>query len=252
MQTEISQALMQLREKKPLILNITNFVTMDFMANALLALGAAPIMSVLDSELEELLAISSAININIGTLDNHFITRAIRVADMAKNLDKPVVLDPVGAGATRIRTETAIKLLPFANIVRGNASEIMALCGAANKTLGVEATHSTMQAQASTMTLAKNYQNTVVVSGPTDFITDGHAQHSVLEGSTLMPLITGMGCTLTAVIAAFAAINRDYLKSSLLATTYFGLCGTKAQHKASSPGSFRTAFIDSLHEGLYP
>lgn len=244
---ELEKTLLQLRELKPLILCLTNHVTMDFMANSLLSLGAAPIMSEEERELEELIHICQAININIGTLDEAFIRRTELTIRFAKQAHKPIVLDPVGAGATKIRTTTARLLLESADIIRGNASEIMALDDLSAQTLGVESTRPVSHATESAIRLAKQYQCTVVVSGEIDFVTDGEQNIHLAYGSRLMPLVTGMGCTLTAVIAAFRATTPLAFKAAHLATAYFGLCGALAEQKSSYPGSFRTSFIDELY-----
>lgn len=244
---DIEQALIALRKKKPLILCLTNHVTMDFMANCLLSIGAAPIMSEDQRELDELVLMSHAISINMGTLDHVFIERATTAAQLATQHQKPVILDPVGAGATHLRTVSSRSLLVTCDIVRGNASEIMALTEDVNETLGVESTHSVSHVTHSATALAKNHHCTVVVSGEQDFITDGQQENYLTVGSPLMPLVTGMGCTLTAVIAAFRAVVSDAYTAAYLATAYFGLCGGLAASKTDKPGSFRTGFIDELY-----
>lgn len=244
---QIDIALKELRNTKPLVLNLTNYVTMEYMANVLLALGAAPIMSMCDAELEELVQISSCVNINIGTLDDAFINRCNLAIELAKKYQKPIILDPVGAGATAIRTKTAINFAQHASIIRGNASEIMALAHIHQKTLGVESTHSTTDAKESAMAIANQYGCSVVVSGPTDYITDGKNDFTVPFGSALMSKITGMGCSLTAVLAAFRGISIDAFESSKLATLYFGLSGQLTEKESTSPGSYRIAFIDNLY-----
>ena len=244
---ELDKVLRQIRQAKPLVLCLTNHVTMDFMANCLLSIGAAPIMSQDTRELEELVRMSHAVNINIGTLDREFMERALTTAQLAQKYKKPVILDPVGAGATYTRTTSSRILMDFADIVRGNASEIMALLEAINKTFGVESTHQMSDATPSAMILARNHQCTVVVSGELDLITDGQQQEILAFGSPLMSLITGMGCTLTAVIAAFKGVIASSYEAARLATAYFSLCGSLAADKTDKPGSFRTLFIDELY-----
>jgi len=244
----LNEKISSLRTKKPLILNLTNYVTMDLMANTLLSLGTAPLMSVDKDEFEELIKISSAININIGTLDGPFIEGSILAAKLAKQYNKPVVLDPVGAGASKIRTKAARDLIGYATIVRGNASEVMALDDDEAKALGVESLHSTDQAKDVARKIAKQYNNTVVISGEVDFVTDGKREAYLPFGSPLMTKITGMGCSLTAVVAAFRGVVEDSFEASKLATAYFGLCGSIAAQKASAPGSFRTTFIDEIYK----
>ena len=245
---QMEASLKILRQTKPLVLNLTNYVTMDFVANNLLALGAAPIMSEDIREIEELVQISSSVNINIGTLTAEFIERAKFACNMAKKYNKPIILDPVGVGASKIRIEAAKKILPFVDILRGNASEIMAVFGLNSKELGVESSHKVSDSLEVARELALQQKITVIVSGAEDFICDGKQEQILPFGSNLMPLITGTGCSLTAVIAAFRAIIPDSFEAAKLATSYFGLAGQIAAESAKGPGSFRVAFIDNIHQ----
>lgn len=219
---------------------------MEFMANSLLALGAAPLMSESKDELEELIHLSAAVYINLGTLNEAFMERAILAAQIANSLNKPLILDPVGAGASTLRSFAAKQLLTFAQIIRGNASEIMALAGAQNTTKGVEANDPVLNAIHSARLLAKQHQKIIIISGPDDFITDGMQEFHLSFGSDLMPLITGMGCTMTAVLSAFVAVNPDWLQASVQAAAYFSLCGQQAHQQAQSPALFKQQFIDNL------
>lgn len=243
---DLEKAITQLRETKPLVLCLTNYVTMDFMANCLLSLGAAPIMTHDERELDELVRICNTVNLNIGTLDANFVERAQLITELTQTYNKPVILDPVGAGASHLRTTSSRALMTSASIIRGNASEILALVDNVNKTLGVESTHQVSDAEQSAGMLATHLQNTVVISGEQDFVTDGQREDRLAFGSSLMPLVTGMGCTLTAVIAAFNAVINDGYQAARLATAYFSLCGSLAANKTDKPGSFRTFFIDEL------
>jgi hydroxyethylthiazole kinase len=245
---QIKHALSNLRDMKPLVLCITNYVTMDFMANSLLALGAAPLMSESLQELEELVTISQAIYINIGTLNDAFMERALSAAAIASTLQKPVILDPVGAGASVLRTTAARQLLNDATVIRGNASEIIALSGAALQTKGVETVHSVHAATKHACQLAQSLNKVMVISGPTDFITNGKQQETLPFGSTIMPLITGMGCTMTAVLSAFVASNPSTFDAAIHATAYFGLCGQLTHEHTKTPGTFRQKFIDNLYQ----
>lgn len=251
---QIEHALRNLRGKHPLVLCLTNVVTMDFMANVLLALGAAPMMSSNDAELDELLQISGAIYVNIGTLDECFMVHSYKALDLAKKYSKPLILDPVGAGASHIRTELALSLSPHASIIRGNASEIMAIQhGGLLKSKGVEALHTVHEAKLSAANLSASLKTVVVVSGEEDFVVDKtNAREKEFKfGSELMPKITGMGCSLTAVMAAFAAVTPDPFEAAFIAAAYFSLCGSIAAKKANKPGSFRVAFIDALYEANF-
>jgi len=249
MLNKIELAITELRQKKPLVLCLTNNVTMEFVANCLLALGAAPIMSDEPREFEELVQLSNAIYINIGTLNTQFVANAKILAQLAQKYTKPLILDPVGAGASSIRTETAANLAPFADVIRGNASEIIALSGALEKPLGVESRQPVDAAKNYASELATKYHCVVAVSGPEDFITNGKENEILQYGSPIMSKITGMGCSLTAVIAAFCgSSSNNFFVATQLAVGYFGLCGSAAAKKTSYPGSFRVAFIDTLNE----
>lgn len=244
----IKSSFLQINQQKPLILCLTNYVTMDLMANSLLALGAAPLMSESMEELEELVSISQVVYINIGTLNDIFMERAVYAGQIANSLKKPVILDPVGSGASKLRTSASTKLLSLANIIRGNASEIISLSGLNGVTKGVETAHQVENAIDTAVSLAQIHRKTVVISGPEDFVTDGIQSHTLPFGSPLMPLITGMGCTMTAVLSAFVAVNPNHFEASSAATAYFGLCGQLTHLQTQAPGSFRQAFIDNLYQ----
>lgn len=246
--TEIQSSLSQLRQVQPLVLCLTNYVTMDFMANALLALGAAPLMSESREEVEEFVSISHALYINIGTLNDAFVTRALFAAKIANYLNKPIILDPVGAGASKLRTAAAMEILPLAQVIRGNASEIISLAGENGATKGVESSDPVHKAMSSARTLAQKHHKLVVVSGPEDFITDSKQEQILRFGSALMPKITGMGCTMTAVLSAFVASNPNMYQALTYATAYFSLCGQQTQQQTQVPGSFRQLFIDNLYQ----
>lgn len=245
---DLQASLAIIQQKKPLILCLTNYVTMDFIANSLLALGAAPLMSESIDELEELVTISQAVYLNIGTLNALFNERILFAAQLANQLNKPVILDPVGAGASKFRTDTAMNLLPLCQVIRGNASEVLSLYGVYGATKGVETSHSVDTAKNSAKLLAQKTKSTLVISGKTDFVTDGIQEQNLPFGSDLMPRITGMGCAMTAVLSAFVACDSNHFKAAAQATAYFGLCGEQAFQHAKAPGSFKQAFIDSLYQ----
>ncbi|GEM_PF-938104 len=247
MLTKIEHDLKILRKLHPLIFNITNYVTMDFMANALMAMGASPIMSQCEEETEELLRMAGAVNVNIGTLCKEFLERSLYVAKIASRMNRPVVLDPSGCGSSLVRTEAARKLLPYADIVVGNPSEIIALSGGEKMTLGVQSTHTTAQAKESARAVAKQYHCLVVVSRKESYITDGLKEMDVGLGSPLIDYVTGMGGALSATVAAFSATNRNFFESATNAVIYFSLCGALANQKVDAPASFRVAIIDELY-----
>lgn len=238
----------KIQKQKPIILNLTNTVTQDFMANNLLALGASPIMSQDINELGELISISQAININIGTLDKDFSKNALFAAKTANNLDTPLILDPVGAGASKSRTSLAISIAKHSNIIRGNASEIIALGSQNHKTAGVESVHLVSESQEIAQDLANLYNNTIVISGKTDLTINRESRFTCDFGVELMTRVTGMGCALTAVIAAFAAVEKNYTIASHLALIYYTLCAEQAYKIATTPAKFKIEFIDSIYQ----
>lgn len=241
--------LLKIRQEKPLVLNLTNYVTMDLVANGLLSLGASPVMSNAEQEIADLISIARAVIINLGTLNDSFIQLCALACKTANQLAIPVILDPVGVGASHYRTSTALQLIRDFKIaiVRGNASEIMSLAGAAGVPKGVDSTASSMEAIASAAFLAENYAVTVAISGKTDVIVDAKQTAQFEHGSSMMPRITGTGCLLSAVVGAFHAVEPDRFTAAAAATLFYGICGETAAEQATGPGSFRSAFLDALY-----
>ncbi|MFW5490552.1 MAG: hydroxyethylthiazole kinase [Desulfovibrio sp.] len=244
-----------IREKAPVIHNITNFVVMNTTANALLALGASPVMAHAEEEMDEMVAIASALVINIGTLSRPWISSMRRAGLAAREKGIPVVLDPVGAGATCLRTETSLAILNEVSpgIVRGNASEIMAVAHAAGLSeqeascKGVDSAHDTEAAVRAAKLLAHKYACIVVVSGAFDLITDGERSYRIMNGDQLMPLVTGMGCTATTVVGAFASVNPSGLEAAAHGMAFMGMAGETAAVQAHGPGTLQLHFLDALY-----
>lgn len=246
LKNQIKTSLETLREQNPLVLNITNLVVMNNTANALLAIGASPIMAHSRKELSEMVNLSQALVINMGTLDNTWLARmkyAIQEANIAK---KPVILDPVGCGASTFRTQTARELFAMAEIliVRGNSSEILALSGAASNTKGVDAQDPSEQALDAAKVLTENKACTVIISGETDYVLTDGASYALKNGDAMMPKVTGMGCTHTALVAAFAATGD---LSGLAATALMGVAGEMAAKESVGPGSLQVNILDTLY-----
>jgi len=237
------------REKAPLVHNITNFVVMNVTANALLALGASPIMAHATGELDELLGIVSALVLNIGTLDSCWIESMGTAAAAAGKRGVPIVLDPVGAGASRLRTETSLGLIQIQRpaILRANPSEILALAGASGATKGVDSAHRPEEAGEAARRLAKQWGCVVVASGATDFLTDGTTDVRISGGTAMMPRITGMGCTSTALVGAFAAVSASPLQAAAAGMAVMKVAAEMAAEKASGPGTLQVHFLDALH-----
>ncbi len=243
------QDLKKLRNTKPLILNMTNYVVANTNANALLALGASPAMTHNPTDVEELMAFAQSFVLNIGTPTEEFLEAMHIAGKTAKRLQTPIVLDPVAAGATSVRSKAALSFIQnySPRVIRGNASEILALAGAGGAPHGVDSSQSSNSALEGATELAKLYHCTVCISGETDYITDGQKKLAVLGGSSLMPLVTGLGCTATALIGAFLAVNPDAMQATAHAMAIMAVCGEIAAESAKGPGTLQLYFYDALY-----
>ena len=240
----------EIREKSPLVHNITNFVVMNNTANGLLALGASPIMAHAEGELEELLGLASALVLNIGTLSEPWGAAMLRAAGYAARAGLPVVVDPVGAGASNLRTGLALELIRLAGgrlIVRGNASEIMALAGEAGRTHGVDSSSPADAALHAAQTLAAQRGCVVVVSGERDIITDGKITWLVCGGHAMMQKVTGLGCTASALVGACAGAADSLLAAGVAGMAIMSAAGGIAVAKSAGPGSLQVNFLDALY-----
>lgn len=240
----------KIRKNAPLVHNITNYVVMNTTANALLAIGASPVMAHALPEVEEMAGIAGALVINIGTLSDTWIEAMFKAAKRAKQRQIPIVIDPVGAGATQYRTRTARELIrtSASSIIRGNGSEIMALCEQDVTTKGVDSTNGSDSAIDFATALAREFDCVVCITGKIDYIVSSKAIIQVKNGHAMMPRVIGLGCTATALCGAFAAINPDYDKAAAHAMAVMGIAGEMAAQKAQGPGSLQVNFIDSLYQ----
>ena len=245
----LSAAIAAVRTQSPLVHNITNYVVMNNSANALLAIGASPVMAHWVSEMEEMTAIAGALVLNIGTLDDKWIDGMLIAGKAAMRRGTPIVLDPVGVGATSQRTEAAMKIIEHCRptIIRGNASEIMALVDASVKSKGVDSSASSDDALESAKRLAVDTGAVVVISGATDYITNGTDVYTVEGGSTMMTTVTGMGCTSTAIVGAFAAVVEDPMIAATAAMAVMSLAGERAAEYSRGNGSMQVNFLDELY-----
>jgi len=223
---------------------------MNTTANALLALGASPVMAHAEEEVAEMAGLAKALVINIGTLSRLWVHSMIEAVRAAHARRVPIVLDPVGAGATRFRTETAHRLLGEVpvTIVRANASEIRALCTADHLTKGVDSVHGSEQAIEAARALAARYSSVIAVSGATDLVVSGDAVIRVHNGHPMMPRVTGLGCTATALVGAFAAINPSPLRAAAHAMAVMGIAGELGAKNCPGPGTFQVRFLDALYQ----
>jgi hydroxyethylthiazole kinase len=238
-----------IRARSPLIHNITNYVVMNNTANALLAIGASPVMAHAIAEVEEMVGIASALVINIGTLSAPWIDSMLKAGHAAGIRGIPVVLDPVGSGATTLRTQTASLLAREIRpaIIRGNASEIRSMVSAELGTKGVDSVHAPEETLEAAQALSIACQCTVVISGPVDLIVERDAVIRVANGHPMMPRITGLGCTASALTGAFAAVNPSRLNAAANAMALMGIVGEIAAERAAGPGSFQMHFLDALY-----
>jgi len=240
--------LKDLRKSRPLVHNITNYVVMNYTANALLACGASPVMAHAPEEVEEMVSLAGALVLNIGTLTPQWVEAMLRAGKRANAVNVPIILDPVGSGATRLRTESAKRLtreLSMA-VVRGNASEVLSLAKKEARTKGVDSVHSVDEAEGAALALATDLKTTLAITGKVDLITDGKRILRVHNGHEMMSRVTGTGCTATVIIGAFLAVDPDAVHAAATALAYFGLSGEKAASQANAPGSYQMALLDAL------
>lgn len=254
------EILMSVRSKAPLVHSITNYVTANDCANILLACGASPIMADDAGEVEEITSICSALVLNIGTLNDRTIASMLKAGRKASELGHPVVLDPVGAGASALRTETAGRIMDEARpaVLRGNISEVKAVANAGGSTKGVDAgaadrvTEDNLNgALAFAKDLSRKTGAVVAITGAIDVVADGTKAYIIRNGTPLMSKVTGTGCMLSAVIGAYCAANPDkLLEATAAAVCAMGLCGELALEKLSKANggtsTYRMLLIDCM------
>ncbi len=247
--SKLAEDLAAVRSQSPLVHSITNYVAMNFNANALLSIGASPIMAHAVDEMEAMCAICSTLVINIGTLDKEWVEGMFAAGHAMRKLGKPIILDPVGSGATPYRTEVSLRLIKEVQptIIRGNGSEIMSLVDKDILSKGVDSSVSSDMAVEAAKILARSSGAVVVISGVTDYITDGERVETIQNGSTMMAKVTAMGCTATAMIGAFAGINPSPFEASLHAMAVMGVAGERAASRSAAPGSLQLNFVDELY-----
>ncbi len=254
------ELLENLRRQAPLIHNITNYVTVNDCANILLACGASPIMADDLEEVEEITSICGGLNINIGTLNQRTIPAMLAAGKRANALGHPVVLDPVGAGASKLRTETALKLLEEVrfSVIRGNISEIKALVQGNGTTKGVDADvadrvteENLPQATAFAKAFSQKTGAVVAITGAIDLVADKHTAYCIRNGHPDMSKITGTGCQLSAMTAAYVTANPGRtLDAAAAAVCAMGLCGETARRRMTEldgNSSYRNYIIDAIY-----
>ncbi len=245
-------SLRELRERKPLIHQITNYVVMNETANATLAIGALPVMAHAIEEVEEMASFAGALVLNIGTLSTHWVEAMLLAGKAANAAGNPVVLDPVGVGATRLRTDTAKRILDEVDVavLRGNPAETAALAGVEAEIRGVESMGAATEGVELARSAARTLGVVASVTGVTDFVSDGERTLVVSNGDPLLATITGSGCMSSALTGCFVAVAPP-LEGAAYALAAFGIAGEDAARDAKGPGTFHANLYDALY-GLQP
>lgn len=242
------ESLRRLRERKPLIHQITNYVVMNETANATLALGALPVMAHAREEVEEMVGFAGALVLNIGTLSPAWVDAMLTAGRAANERGVPVVLDPVGVGATRYRTETAKRILDELDVavLRGNAGEVATLVGVAAEMRGVESMGTGGEAAELAREAGRALGVVASVTGPVDHVSDGERVVAIANGDPMLASITGTGCMSSAITGCFLAVAESPLDGAVEALVAFGVAGEDAAVGAKGPGSFHVNLYDAL------
>lgn len=247
---KVVSLLQQVRDKSPLIHNITNVVVTNFTANGLLALGASPVMADSRKEVADMVKIASALVINIGTLNENTVEAMFIAGKAANELNVPVMLDPVGAGATPYRTETARKLIEEIqfSVIRGNAAEIANVAGETLAVKGVDGGNLQGNVDDLVISTAKKLNAVVIATGKEDIVSDGKTTYSVQNGHPILTKVTGTGCLLTSIIAAFCAVEKNQVNAAVAALSFYGIAAEIAAEKTAhfGPGSFQIELLNQL------
>jgi len=249
MEQNLWKHIIAVRQSSPLVHNITNFVVMNTTANALLAVGASPIMAHSHAEVEEMTSLCQSLVVNIGTLDDYFVDAMLLAVQKANEQKKPWILDPVGAGATSYRDAVLSQLLAHnPAVVRGNASEILALAKAnSTATKGVDSTAKSDEAVDAARFIQQKYGSVVCISGETDIIVSQNQTVFIRNGNALMTKVTGLGCSASAVIGAFVAAVATPAEAVAAAMALFSISGELAARQSNGPGTLQILLLDKLY-----
>jgi hydroxyethylthiazole kinase len=245
----LTSVLDQVRLQQPVVHAITNTITASDVANVLRAIGARPIMAVAVEEVEEIVSRADALVLNLGTPTPERVTAMVSAGRQANSLGKPVVFDPVGVTASRFRSDSARRILSELRlaVIKGNRAEIGRLAGMEGELRGLDAVAGPADLLAAANTLSRQRGTVVAVSGEQDLVVGNGQALMVENGHPLMGRVTGTGCMLGAVVAAFTAVETDVMVATVAAVACFDLAGEHAGHRVVGPGGFKLALIDSLH-----
>ncbi|OCA81617.1 hydroxyethylthiazole kinase [Bacillus sp. FJAT-27225] len=250
--TELGSMLHKVRQTNPLVHNITNVVVANFTANGLLALGASPVMAYAAEEVADMAKAAGSLVLNIGTLTAPVVEAMVAAGKSANEHGVPVILDPVGAGATPYRTETARQLANqlHLSIIRGNAAEIANLIGERWEIKGVDSAISDRSTRELAVLAARKLETVIAITGKDDVITDGESTYVASNGHPLLTKVTGAGCLLTSVIGAFSAVEKNGLIAAAAAAVCYGAAAEMAAEKTEleGPGSFQREFLNQLYK----
>lgn len=256
----ISEALKSVKGKNPLVHHITNYVTVNDCANVVLAIGGSPVMADDAAEVEDMVSIASALVLNIGTLNSRTIESMLKAGKKANELNIPVILDPVGAGATPFRTETALKIIDSVKlaVIRGNMSEIKVIGGADVKTKGVDAAKETLSREeilkngkATAEAISKKLDTVIAITGKTDIVSYNDKTYFIENGHKMLSKVTGTGCMCTSLIGAYLGANSDYHLAAVSGITSMGIAGELAYNIISKrhggTGNFKVELLDAIY-----
>ncbi|MEW6232273.1 MAG: hydroxyethylthiazole kinase [Chloroflexota bacterium] len=248
--SEFAAAILEhVRHEQPLVHHITNLVTMNDVANATLAVGARPVMALALNEVTQMVESARALVLNLGTPTPERVEVMLAAGAVANARGIPIVLDPVGVGATAFRSQSAQRLLTVLRlaVVRGNAGEIAALADLTGTVSGVDTARQDLDRAAVAQALARRHRTVVALTGATDLVSDGVRVAAVDNGHPLLKAVTGTGCQVSAITGAFCAVETDMLRAAVSALTVFGIAAERAAREAKGPGSFRIALFDALY-----
>jgi hydroxyethylthiazole kinase len=252
---QVGQWLQKVRSEKPLVHNITNLVVTNIAANALISIGASPVMAYAKEEVADMAKIASALALNMGTLDNRVVDAMQIAGESANREGVPIVFDPVGVGATPYRNQVAEKLTRDLklSVLRGNAGEISVLLGSGGAVKGVDSAGASGQLPQVMQTYAREHGCVVIATGPVDYVADGESVWALENGHPLLAAITGSGCMATALLGAFVGVagrNQSvpvYAEASIAALTCYNIAGELAAARANGPGTFQAELFDALY-----
>ncbi len=245
----LARTLTHVRQSKPVVHTITNWVTAGDVANALHAIGARPIMAISLEEVEDIIYRADALVLNLGTPDPSRIKAMLLAGHCANSLGRPVIFDPVGAAASKFRMGAIRNILSELSIttIRGNRAEIGALTEMGGELRGIDAARGPADLHGAAKLLSQKTGAAVVLSGPQDLVVRNEKMVIVENGHPMMGQVTGTGCMLSAIIGAFAAVEKDPMAAAVAAAAFFGLAGERAAQQANGPGTFRAALLDALY-----